>query len=472
MARELGRKLSLLVIVLVFLLTGTCAAPTEQDHSRLLITEISPHELEYVELHNPTDSEIELLGFHVCYYSDTKTTWDDPYRVKPFPPHASIAPHGFFLIGFGDNWASSQVGADWWAYSSKQLSGRSGAIAVFSGAPSARTLVDAVGWGSSMLAEGVPAPAPPDGLTLSRTVDVGLGEPFLDTNYNASDLVHTLPTPCNSVVGTTLAVLGVESGSCEDSELAIQYQLCNRGRAQEVFIVEIDDELGWTESRSPIEHKLSPRECTKGDVRIELPCDLDFYVLDLETTNTMRFDEIIEIAWVHFRGSQPIQTFSSLVCPKFHFIDPDAQEVHGITIEQILEAEAPSIEEVLPDVLNELSGNIVVAHSARFDKRFLDEATDEKDIPLLESFFWRDTLALSRLAFPGLESYKLSSLAAELSLSDPQHRALPDAYVAGALFLRCMKELGNTVTLAVATVSRLPLSGIVLVSVVLPGLQD
>jgi len=472
MARKRRRGHSLVVIVLLFLLSAACVASTKQDCAGLLISEVSPHAPEYVELYNPTGLEIRLCDFRLCYYSDTRITWENPYRTRPFSPQASIPPCGYYLIGFGDDWASSQLRADWCPYSSNQLSGTSGAVAVFKGTPSAETLVDAVGWGSSLLAEGVPASAPPDGLTLSRVVDVGSGEPFLDTNHNASDLMRTPPSPCSSWAGATLAILSMATGGCGVGELAIEYQLCNRGRAQEVFVLELADELGWTKGKAPIGLEVSPGECAGGQIRIQVPCDLDFYVLDLETTGVGLFDEIIEIAWARFHGAQVVQTFSSLVHPELLYIDPEAQEKHGITIEEILEAHAPPIQEILPDVLKELSGSVVVAHSARFDQRFLEAATGEPNAPLLESLIWKDTLALSQSALPRFESYELEALAAGLGLPAPQHRALPDAYATGFLFLECLKELGNTVTLEAASVGRRSLSGAACVSIGVPGLQD
>jgi len=90
----------------------------------------------------------------------------------------------------------------------------------------------------------------------------------------------------------------------------------------------------------------------------------------------------------------------------------------------------------------------------------------------LESLLWRDTLALSRSAFPNLESYELEALAMKLGLPTPQHRALPDVYATGFLFLECLKKLGNTITLTAATRDRTTLSGVASVVIDVPGLQD
>lgn len=460
------------MMVLLFLLSAACVGPTEEDCAGLLISEVSSHDPEYVELYNPTGLEIRLSDYHLCYYSDTRETWEDPsYHTRPFPPQASIPPYGYYLISFGDDWTSSEVRADWHPYSS-HLRDRSGTVAVFKGVPSAKTLIDAVGWGSATLAEGTPASPPPDGLTLSRAPNVNSGEPFLDTNRNASDLIRTPPSPCSSSTGATLDILSIETEGTEVGKLAISYQLCNRGSAHEVFVLKSTDELGWTKDEAPIELEVSPGECSGGLIRIQVPCDLDFYVLDLETTGVEWFDEIIEIAWARFHSAHVVQTFSSLVRPKFLYINPEAQEKHGITIEEILEAHAPPIEEILPAVLGELSGCTVVAHSARFDQRFLEAAGGEPNAPLLESLVWKDTLALSYSAFPGLESYELEALAAELGLPAPQHRALSDAYATGFLFLECLKELGNTVTLTAARAGRRSLSGVASVNIDVPGLKD
>jgi DNA polymerase III epsilon subunit-like protein len=457
--------------VLLLLVGGACAAPTHQVNPGVMISEVSLHDPEYVELYNPTDSVISIEQYYLCYYSDTKTSWEDPHHNRKFLEQALIAPHSYYLVGFGGDWASSSVEPDWRPYSSKRLSNRSGAIAVFSGIPSATSLVDAVGWGASTLAEGVSASSPPDDLTLSRTVDLDSGMPFLDTDRNVSDLMHKQPSPCSSATGTTLSILSVERLTTDVEETAIQYELCNRGREDEDFMLEVSDELRWTDGTEATRHELSCGACVKGEVRIMMPSEPCFYILDLETTGVGAYDEIIEIAWAHFCGPQVVQTFSSLVRPHFLYIDPDAQEKHGITIQQILEANAPPIEDILPSLLRELGGNIVVAHSAQFDRRFVEAATTEEgDLSLLNSFVWRDTLSLSRLAFAGLQDYKLASLAVYLGLPEPRHRAISDAFITGLLFRRCLEELGNTVTLTIGTETQRVLSAIVSVRVDIPGI--
>jgi len=61
-----------------------------------------------------------------------------------------------------------------------------------------------------------------------------------------------------------------------------------------------------------------------------------------------------------------------------------------------------------------------------------------KDQPIL------DTFAIPKRVFPGLNSCSLENLARSLRIeSDSFHRALPDASVCMAIFLKCLGKMGG-----------------------------
>ena len=80
------------LLLLVFCL-GTATHAT-QASSGVLITEVSPHELEFVELYNPTEHVVDLQGFWFCYYPANRDSWEKPSRTRQFPDGAVIRPHG------------------------------------------------------------------------------------------------------------------------------------------------------------------------------------------------------------------------------------------------------------------------------------------------------------------------------------------------------------------------------------------
>ena len=107
-----------------------------------------------------------------------------------------------------------------------------------------------------------------------------------------------------------------------------------------------------------------------------------FVAIDLETTGLNPAEhEIIEIAWVRFERGAVVESFSSLVRPK-QPIPPRITELTGISNDEV--ASAPSIEEVLPGVLEALSGRTVVAHNASFDRGFLETAASKMGLAVMD----------------------------------------------------------------------------------------
>jgi DNA polymerase III epsilon subunit-like protein len=84
-----------------------------------------------------------------------------------------------------------------------------------------------------------------------------------------------------------------------------------------------------------------------------------------------------------------------------------------------------------------------VAHNAYFDRAHLLRACAEAHVPGLAAGPFLCTLQLARKAFPRAPSHKLYALASSLGLcvSPVRHRALPDAELAAALFVRLLSEL-------------------------------
>ena len=175
-----------------------------------------------------------------------------------------------------------------------------------------------------------------------------------------------------------------------------------------------------------------------------------FVAIDLETTGLNPAEhEIIEIAWVRFERGVIVESFSSLVRPK-QPIPHRITELTGISDDEV--ASAPSIEEVLPEVLEALSGRTVVAHNASFDRGFLETAASRMGLAVMD-VAWVDSLEAARRAWPGLASYSLSHLRHWLGLPlDQEHRALSDAKAAGQVWLLAL-QTGKVALTNVITVS-------------------
>jgi len=181
--------------------------------------------------------------------------------------------------------------------------------------------------------------------------------------------------------------------------------------------------------------------CTDGTLlslkHWELPdpdlADVPFVALDLETTGARAgASKITEIGAVRIEGLSVVGTFHSLVNPQ-RPIPPMITRITGITQEMV--ADAPRIEQIIPELLEFLQGAVIVAHNASFDVGFLNyELQRLKGRRLGEGAI--DTLPLSRLLAPGLPNYRLGTVADALGAPVAAcHRALADAQAAGHVFI-------------------------------------
>ena len=154
--------------------------------------------------------------------------------------------------------------------------------------------------------------------------------------------------------------------------------------------------------------------------------------IDLETTGLdHRTERIIEVGAVKLVNGEITESYSSLVKPDVP-IRHSSFMVHGISEEMV--AEAPTIEQVLPEVLAFIGDSTVVAHNAIFDCSFLNESCKrvfEKrfDNPRI------DTYDMFKTVFPEETSHGLSALLARFGFDNfVAHRALDDARCLAQVF--------------------------------------
>lgn len=102
----------------------------------------------------------------------------------------------------------------------------------------------------------------------------------------------------------------------------------------------------------------------------------------------------------------------------------------------------PGRPEILADVrafLNQFGIHHLVAHNARFDRKWLPE---------LHDFVWLDSLKLARRAWPTVRSHKNFALFHGLNLDQrytagrPSHRALTDVLATSEVFFAALEQLG------------------------------
>jgi DNA polymerase III subunit epsilon len=169
-----------------------------------------------------------------------------------------------------------------------------------------------------------------------------------------------------------------------------------------------------------------------------------FVVFDLETTGlSAARDRICEIGAVRVRALELVDSFHSLVNPRVALPEPIAR-LTGLREEEL--RGAPPVQRVLERFLAFAGDDLLVAHNARFDQRFLEQqllAQHERRLsepPLC-------TAALARRLLEGrLRRVGLASLAHFFGVStQPCHRALPDAEATAEVLVQLIglaQELG------------------------------
>jgi DNA polymerase III subunit epsilon len=167
-------------------------------------------------------------------------------------------------------------------------------------------------------------------------------------------------------------------------------------------------------------------------------------MLDFETTGLSpdMGDRITEVAALRIVGGEITERYVSLVncgvrIPAF---------ITGLTgITQDMVDAAPPNSRVMPELLDFIGGDMLSAHNASFDEKFLKAEGWRIGRPTGHAGLVC-SLKLSRRLFPGLPSYKLGNLSSGLGIAfrGAAHRAEADAEVAAEVLLHAARHLGRT----------------------------
>jgi DNA polymerase-3 subunit alpha (Gram-positive type) len=163
-----------------------------------------------------------------------------------------------------------------------------------------------------------------------------------------------------------------------------------------------------------------------------------FVVFDIETTGfSPESCRIIEIGAVRVEAGKIVKRFSTFVNPEVP-IPFRIENLTGINDNMVLPA--PTIEKILPEFLEFCEGAVMVAHNAGFDMSFIEKSCE--DLGMAREFTVADTVAMARFLLPGLNRFKLDTVAKALGVPlDNHHRAVDDAACTAEIFVRFVKML-------------------------------
>jgi DNA polymerase-3 subunit epsilon len=158
-------------------------------------------------------------------------------------------------------------------------------------------------------------------------------------------------------------------------------------------------------------------------------------VIDVETTGLCpAIDAITEIAVVLLRDGRLMAQFTRLVDPG-RPIPPDIVEMTGITDAMV--AGSPPVRDVLPTVIELVSGAVVVGHNVLFDLGFLSQASAAEGLPPLANTVVCTADLSRKVLGEAVADHCLATVARHLEVRrQASHRALGDALVTVEVFRR------------------------------------
>lgn len=161
-----------------------------------------------------------------------------------------------------------------------------------------------------------------------------------------------------------------------------------------------------------------------------------YVCVDLETTGlNPKTDKIIEIGAVKVVEGEIVDRFSSFVNPG-RKLEERIVELTGIRDEDL--ADAPTIEVVLPQIIEFIGDACLLGHSVLFDFSFLKKAAvNQKCIFEKDAI---DTLKISRKYLAELESRSLDYLCNYYQIPHNAHRALADAEATHILYEKLLEN--------------------------------
>jgi DNA polymerase-3 subunit epsilon len=170
---------------------------------------------------------------------------------------------------------------------------------------------------------------------------------------------------------------------------------------------------------------------------------LSYTVFDTETTGLQPSagDEIVSVGAVRIVNGRLLEheVFEQLVDPK-RAMSPEAGRITGIDAAML--ENQPTIDRVLPAFRQFCEDTVLVAHNAAFDMRFLRLKEQATGVRFTQPVL--DTLLLSAVIHPDLESHSLEAIAERMGVSPiGRHTALGDAIMTGEVFLRMIPLLAE-----------------------------
>lgn len=165
--------------------------------------------------------------------------------------------------------------------------------------------------------------------------------------------------------------------------------------------------------------------------------DKIFISVDVETTGLSPVhNELIEISAIKYQGENQIDKFTTLVKPT-EKIPEIITKITGITNDMV--SNSPTIDEIMPNLVEFISDYPIIAHNANFDMSFLkkfSKGSFKKNNII-------DTVKIARNLYPKLPNHKLGTVAKHIGITEEGfHRAEFDCECCAQIYIEYVKKGG------------------------------
>lgn len=160
-----------------------------------------------------------------------------------------------------------------------------------------------------------------------------------------------------------------------------------------------------------------------------------FVAIDVETTGLSPVNnELIEVSAIKYNGNEKLETFSTLIKPKAR-IPYHITNITGITNEMV--EDSPTVEEVMPGLVEFIGNNPIVAHNANFDYSFIQNYSNKS----FSKNTLIDTVQIGRNLYPKLPNHKLGTIAKHIGIEeDGFHRAEFDCECCARIYMKYLES--------------------------------
>lgn len=172
----------------------------------------------------------------------------------------------------------------------------------------------------------------------------------------------------------------------------------------------------------------------------------DFVVFDFETTGLdAKTEKIIQIGALRYRNNEKVDEFITYVNPQ-KAIPSNITSLTGIKNSDI--KNALTIAQVFPKFIDFIGKDVLIAHNADFDMKFLLNNAFNLRIKKPQNEVI-DTLSLSRKYIKGsngakLENYKLPTLKEILEINVGSHNSADDCFVCAEVYKKCKEKINSS----------------------------